>query len=72
MGKGHGINGMILSHSVAIACILLFMVFSCYVKWFVETMGWKPRWPMLTIGIQFNGLCIKNVIGQGCVVARVL
>jgi len=35
-------------------------------------MGWKPWWPTLAIGIQFNGICIKNVIGQGCVVSRVL
>ena len=39
MGKGHAIYGMILSHSDAIACILLFMVFGSYVKLSVEIHG---------------------------------
>ena len=39
MGKGHAVNGTRLSHSTMIACILLFMVFGSYVKWFVEIYG---------------------------------
>ena len=39
MRKGHAVNGMIISHSAAITCILLFMVFDSYVNWIVEIHG---------------------------------
>ena len=73
MGKGHAVNGMHISHSAVTACILF-----VYGNRFLHKLDYgnpwigKPWWPTLTIGLYFNGLCIKNVIGQGCVVARVL
>ena len=72
MGKGHRINGMNLFHSVAIACILLFMVFSCYVKWFVEIHGLEAMVANAYSRFKFDELCIKKVIGRGRVVAWVL
>ena len=73
MAKGHAVNGMSLSHSAAIACILLFMVFGSYVKWSVEIHGLETMVAnAYSRFIIFNGLCNKNVIGRGRAVARVL
>ena len=50
--KGHAVNGMSLSHSVAMAfilfCLRLFVLMQIGL-W--EAMGWKPRWITLTVGL---------------------